>query len=335
MRADLCYNLPTFLGAKMTPVTNSSRGQRVLSQALKIAVSVILLAALLRTVDWRHILDELKGAHPGWIAVALGLFLIGLIVRAWRWEGLLTAQGVHAPLGVLIRWYFVGGFFNTVLPTGFGGDVVKTYALARYSERPGAAAGSVLVDRFSGILSLLIMGSITLGLVPGLVTPAVSWLIWLLLVGGLAASAVMVQGGLRAWLNEHVSPLTQTKIGHALIDAIPDYGLRPFARAVAISFLFNSLLIGVNVCLAYSLGLHLRLAYFFIFVPLTSLSLLLPSVGGLGVRELSYVALFNQAGVAPAAATALSLLFYIVTLASGLCGGILYIWPSSQLEAVP
>ena len=48
------------------------------------------------------------------------------------------------------------------------------------------------------------------------------------------------------------------------------------------------------------------------------------------MRELSYVALFGQAGVAPAAATALSLLYYAVTLGSGLLGGLLYLLPTSE-----
>ncbi len=319
----------------MSTAFNLSSRRRYLSQIFKVAVSGILLAVLLRGVDWRHILAELRGAHPGWVATALGLFVVGLVVRAWRWDGLLAAQGIHVPLGVLTRWYFVGGFFNTVLPTGFGGDVVKTYALARYSERPGAAAGSVLVDRFSGVLALLLMGGTALLLAPGLATPAVAGLVWLLLAGALAALVIMAQGGVRTWLHDHMPLLARTKAGRILLDAIPAYGLYPFLRALAVSFLFNSLLIGINVCLARSLGLNLRLAYFLIFVPLTSLSLLLPSVGGLGVRELSYVTLFGQAGVSPAAATALSLLFYAVTLASGLLGGVFYLWPMPEVASSP
>jgi uncharacterized membrane protein YbhN (UPF0104 family) len=177
------------------------------------------------------------------------------------------------------------------------------------------------------------MGGGALLLAPGLAAPAVAGLVWLLLAGALVALGIMAQGGSRAWLHDRVPLFTRTKAGRALLDAIPAYGLRPFLRALAISFLFNSLLIAVNVCLARSLGLHLRLAYFVIFVPLTSLSLLLPSVGGLGVRELSYVALFGQAGVAPAAATALSLLSYAVTLASGLLGGLFYLWPMPEMAA--
>ncbi len=314
----------------MLDVFRSPRGRRYLSQVLKIAVSVILLAALLRGVDWRSILAELRRAHPVWVGAAWALFVAGLALRAWRWNGLLIADSIHVPLGILTRWYFIGGFFNTVLPTGFGGDVVKTYVLARYSSRPGAAAGSVLVDRFSGILALLVIGSVALLVAPGLATPIMAGLIWTLLIGALIALAVMTQKGLRDWVRRRLPRLAHSKLGQVLLDAIPAYGPRPLLRALAISLLFDGLLIGVNVCLARALDLSVALPYFFIFVPLISLSLLLPSVGGLGVREMSYVALFGQAGVPPATATALSLLYYAVTLGSGLLGGLFYLLPISE-----
>ncbi|MCD6290270.1 MAG: flippase-like domain-containing protein [Anaerolineae bacterium] len=309
---------------------HSLRGRRYLSQGLKVAVSIILLAVLLRGVDWRLILKELSGARLGWVALAWGLFIAGLALRAWRWDGLLVADGIHVPISVLIRWYFIGTFFNTMLPTGFGGDVVKTYVLARYSARPGAAAGSVLVDRFSGILALLLIGAVALLLAPGLATPLTAALIWLLVAGALSALVIMAQRGVRDWVRTHLPWLERVKLGRAVLDAIPAYGPRPLLRALAISFVFNMLLIGVNLCLARALGLNVPLPYFFIFIPLISVSLLLPSVGGLGVREMSYVALFGQAGVAPAAATALSLLYYAVMLGSGLLGGIFYFLPTSE-----
>jgi hypothetical protein len=56
-----------------------------------------------------------------------------------------------------------------------------------------------------------------------------------------------------------------------------------------------------------------------------SLSLLLPSVGGLGVRELTYVALFGLIGVPEERAFALGILVYAVTFATGLIGGLIYL----------
>jgi hypothetical protein len=45
----------------------------------------------------------------------------------------------------------------------------------------------------------------------------------------------------------------------------------------------------------------------------------------LGVRELTYVGLFGSAGVPQATAFALSLGVYLITVATGLVGGVMYL----------
>ena len=70
-------------------------------------------------------------------------------------------------------------------------------------------------------------------------------------------------------------------------------------------------------------------------MPLISISLVLPSFGGLGVRELSYVALFTQVGVTAATATAMGLLFYAVMIGAAFIGGIFYLTPAAWWESSP
>ena len=74
-----------------------------------------------------------------------------------------------------------------------------------------------------------------------------------------------------------------------------------------------------------SLGIQASLAQYLVFVPLVSLSLLVPSVGGLGVRELTYVGLFALIGVPEEQAFALGILIYAVTFVTGLIGGLIYL----------
>ena len=52
---------------------------------------------------------------------------------------------------------------------------------------------------------------------------------------------------------------------------------------------------------------------------------MLPSVGGLGVRELSYATLFPLAGVPEPVAVSMSLLIYVNTFVTGLIGGAIYL----------
>jgi hypothetical protein len=94
-----------------------------------------------------------------------------------------------------------------------------------------------------------------------------------------------------------------------------------------VGIIFNVLLIAANVLIGTALGLELPLPYYMIFVPITSLVLVLPiSFAGLGVREGTYVFLFTQVGAAPEVALSMSLLVYVLgTVVPGLIGGVIYL----------
>jgi hypothetical protein len=73
-------------------------------------------------------------------------------------------------------------------------------------------------------------------------------------------------------------------------------------------------------------AIHLPLWYYFLFVPIISVLLLVPSVGGLGIREGATVFLFSQVeGVGRSQALALALAYDITMLTIGLLGAIIYI----------
>jgi glycosyltransferase 2 family protein len=61
-------------------------------------------------------------------------------------------------------------------------------------------------------------------------------------------------------------------------------------------------------------------------LPLVALvTLFVPSIGGLGIRELAFQHFLTYVGITKETSIALSLLFYAVTLAWGLLGGVIYL----------
>ena len=294
---------------------------------IQITVSVLLLALILRQVHWAEVWAALRSIELPWLALAWAFFLLGVVVRAARWGTLLRALGMRRPLGELTVWYFVGGFFNVILPTGFGGDAVRVAELAQDTQRLGSALNSVVVDRYLGIIVLLAMGLVAAALWPGAAPIGV-----VLLVGVFFASGLMLAWLLRRpwWrkLSEREDWFGQAvRMSRlpALSQAVAPYDRRTISIGLAISLIFNLLQIGWNVAIAKGLNLSLPLAVYFVFVPLTAIALLLPAFGGLGVRELTYFGLFGQVGVPGPTAMALSLGVYMITVATGLVGGVLYL----------
>jgi uncharacterized membrane protein YbhN (UPF0104 family) len=112
----------------------------------------------------------------------------------------------------------------------------------------------------------------------------------------------------------------------SLSAAVRPYDRRTLTRALAISLVFNFLQVGWNMAIARGLNIVAPPIAYFVFVPLTAVALLLPAFGGLGVREMTYAGLFDTVGVPQAEAIALSLGVYIITVATGLLGGLIYLF---------
>lgn len=296
----------------------------------KIVVTLALLAVIAFAVDLGQVWRSLATARWGDLLVALALYQVGIPIRAYRWQALLRAQGVRVPLLKLVNLYYVGTFFNSFLPSGFGGDVVKMYELSRHGSTSAASISSVLVDRLIGLLVLFAMALVALPFSWRLVGPEVI-IVLLGLVGGSALGLGLffllrpsegkpVRTGLLGKLlaNQKVASL------HA---SFYQYDRPGIVRAAVASLLFNICLILVQVCIGRAVGVAISPGYFAMFVPILSALLVLPiSISGFGVREGGYVVLFGQAGVAADTAVAMSLLFYALNLATGLVGGVLYAW---------
>jgi glycosyltransferase 2 family protein len=294
---------------------------------IQITISAILLTLIVRSVSWVEVQAALQRIDLRWLAVAWALFILGVVVRAARWQVLLRALGLNRSLGELVNWYFVGSFFNVILPTGFGGDAVRAAELGQDTGRFGAAINSVIVDRYLGLIVLLAMGLTAWAITPGIAPSGMFWLIAALFVGGLLAAWLVRRPWWAQWSQRpgiFGRAVRFLKL-RQLSESVAPYDRYTILRGLGISLVFNLLLIGWNVAIAQGLGLHLPLTVYLAFVPLTSVALLLPAFGGLGVREMTYVGLFGSIGVPRAIALALSLGVYCITVATGLIGGILYL----------
>lgn len=249
---------------------------------------------------------------------------MSIAVRAYRWKALLDALGMSISLSRLAVLYFVGTFFNNFLPTGVGGDVVRVYELARQSDRPAEAIGTVLLDRATGLLVLFLMALVALIFSYRLVTPQVAAAIVLLALMGWGGLVLIIK---RDWLEKWglLRFIARIRQLEDIYEAVYACGLKALGRALAVSFVLNVLLIVMNYLIALSLGVRISLWYFILFVPIISFLLALPvSLSGLGVREGGYVYLFSQAGVAAPLALTMSLVIAAFNLIIGFIGGILY-----------
>lgn len=308
--------------------------RRFVSTLVKLAVTAALYIAVFYTIDVGKIWARLQTARLEWVALGVLTYAGGQWLSAWRWWLLLRPVELAVPYLRMVSFYFIGMFFNIFLPTIVGGDAVKAILLARETGAPARATMSVFMERNVGLLALLTIATVAAFVAPPVEVRGFNLLQLTLVVFAAFIVANIVLAYRPAYhLVDYLvamTPLARIRSRAAsLYEAVVPYrearwrGL--VAAATAQSFLFQGVVILVVFLNANALGLSVPVAALAVFVPLISLAGMLPiSVNGLGIREALYLILFGRIGVAADAAVSMALLYFAVTLAASLPGGIVY-----------
>lgn len=295
---------------------------------LKVAVSLGLLALLVWKVGWRETWETIRQMDPLYLVAAWLIYMFSMVLRAYRWQVLLRIQKLKASLARLTSLYFIGTFFNSVLPTGFGGDVVRMFELTKDSHQGTEAVGTVVVDRMCGFVVLFVMACLALPFSYRLIPPLVPAVILAITILTLLGVWMALSDQVWKWLCG--LPLLGRLLGSPRAQhfraSIAAYRTPAIGKALVASLAFNVLLMIINYLVALGLGIRISAWYFLVFIPIISFLLTLPiSFSGLGVREGGYILLFGQAGVASSLALAMSLCIYAMAVVTGLIGGALYL----------
>ena len=275
---------------------------------------------------------------------AVVLVLLDRALMAYRWVSLLCTleAGHRPPMAALMRIFFVSTFVGTFLPASIGGDIVRSYSLARLNVDTGDAVASVLMDRLLGVASIFLMALAGLVLARDLAQNAA-------IVGGLFAAALACAATLLMIFNPGTAAAVSRLVallpfgparrtGTQVVDSIRKYADHsPQLLAVlACSLTVQGLRVVQAFCLGRSLSVDAPLAVYFAFVPLILLIMLLPvTFNGLGTSQAAFVWFFARAGVTSAAAFALSVLFVALGIVGNLPGAVLYAAGSGEPDARP
>ncbi len=304
---------------------------------LKIAVSLGLIVYLFMRMDLTQVADTLAGAKYWYLLPATLLFLGAMSNASLKWYVLLRAQGIDVPFRRVLGYTFVGFFFNNFLPANVGGDVMRGYGLARYTEQVTEAAVSIVVDRLVGMMGFMIAA-----VVSAMVAVLILHNQNLQSVGLAAVIGCLVMAGILAILLSRrvrrlVSRLFEWRfltpaapIYERLSLALDAYRHRYGALLLALCLSIVTLVLTnfTDYLIAQSLGGGMPLIYIFIFNPIIAFVLMVPiSIGGLGVTQAAYPFFYGLVGVSQNLAFAVSLIKQLIIYVTSLPGGVLW-WRS-------
>ena len=301
---------------------------------VKIAVSLGLIAFLFSRMNLAQLGRTLAGANYALLLPAALLFWGAMTTAGLKWYILLRAQGIRIPFRAVLSYSYVGFFFNNFLPANVGGDVMRGYGLARYTERAAEAAVSVVVDRIVGLLAFVTAALASAGVAVFVMRRADLQGIELAAAAGCLALAggfgLLLSRRVRATLARLLAlrPLARLRPVYAqLSNALDAYRKAGGALGLALCAAWVTLVLTnlTDYCIAQSLGGGMPLLYIFLFNPIIAFVLLVPiSIGGLGVTQAVYPFFYGLVGVSPDLAFAVSLLKQLIVYVTSLPGGLLW-----------
>ncbi len=260
----------------------------------RLGVTMALVAWVGLRTDWAEVGAAFAGMHIEFWLAAVGMLLTTQILSAWRWQALARPFGFECTVKKLTSYYLIGMYFNLVLPTTVGGDVVRAWYLDGGSGRRLPAFVSVFVDRFSGLIVLLGLACVGLALSPLALPRWIDWFVWGTAgcaVCAMALAPMVARTGAR-W----AQPLQKVRVA---LDALR--APRLFVGSTLLSLGVQTGNVMLVWLIGLSIGADVPLGYYFIMVPMVSLLTMLPvSINGIGVREYT-TALFLAPWVWPTA----------------------------------
>ncbi|NDJ74681.1 MAG: flippase-like domain-containing protein [Chloroflexi bacterium] len=302
---------------------------------LRIVIAVGLMAFVVSLV-WqdRHQFDDVDWTL---IPLAWSLTLLSTGVKAFRWSLLVRQSHLDIPYRRLLGTYFVGAFFNTILPSSVGGDAVRAVDTANKTGRAVDSTSSVLIERGMGLLAIAMAGSIcALVLEPDVVPLPFLLLVHAMTLAGISGIVVLRQGWFIQPINgvlrrfklgkvaDKVDQVQRTLSGHLGRPAV-------LGQMFVLSVLANALTMGATYLVLVAVTEPIKVAAFVPMIALATVAELIPiSIASLGVKESAYVFFLGLADVGSAEAGVIAIIMRVLTWGHALVGGIVFMTRGSS-----
>lgn len=308
--------------------------KKLLKNLLKIIVTGLGLYLAYKQIDPKLLNTNWKDYNLWLLLLAAFISVTSVFLTSSRLYIILKRK---VPFSLILRSDYMASFFNIFLPSTIGGDVVKISKVSNYSGSFRNSTISVILDRFFGIVSLVIL-SVVFSIV-GVATKTVvlpTYLVYLM-AGILVFVIVLFIVLLKIDLTKFKEKTVEVKVFKfkktanigKWVQAV--YGIREIPFRDLILVLLISLVYNFDGALiAYIalkfLGVDIALPYVILFRSISSILLMLPiSISGLGVRDYIYKELYGSVTSSPQVLLLAPLTFILICMIA-VVGGIIFLF---------
>lgn len=306
--------------------TNAFNRRRHLWALAKIGVTVLIFAYIVHSGDFSGAWQRVADQNLFLVALAGFVFLLQVAIGAGRWLIILYALDARLPALDTLKLFYVSIFFNSYIPGGVGGDVVRAWLSSRGGLPAKTAITSVILDRVVALSGVAVLVLLTAPVLLARTGVSVTMLLPIVVsIAGLIGILVAVQF-------ERLPPsllrFPPVRLLHEFSGSLKRAFLRPATTVPLITVaVLGQVALGVaTYTMAVSLGMHVSLLECVVLMQPVALLANLPiSVGGWGVRESAMIMLFGLVGVPASASLALSVQLGLLLLIVALPGGLIWL----------
>jgi hypothetical protein len=288
----------------------------------KASMAVILIALLIRNVDWYTIWAEVSQASPAFLFAAVALYVVGLFMCIERWWRAAHYKEFAMTFRNATEFYFAGLFLNNFLPSFFGGDAYQSYILGKSEKRCPAAISTVMFTRFIGLWATIVLFFVfgLLGFDRIFSNPLYAGFgvgLFLFMLADIALVFIYAHPRF-----QRIVEWLPGKVRH-FFKEVGGYAKWPFLREnFILSVVFAIVGVGMfNLMLFFALGERVPIMPYLATVFLISLISSLPiSINNIGLKEWAYFTFFPLIGIRPEAALAVALLGRFIQIVVSIAG---------------
>ena len=306
---------------------------------IKLGVSISIIAYIVGKVDWLTMREILSRADTLLLSTAFGLLLIERLWAVFKWRALLVTMNNQVSFFRLFCIYTIGTFWGLFLPSSLSTDVIRGYYLSQKTSDSAMSAASVVMDRMMGLFSLLFLCLVSLCFYSIAFDRSITIYIFCFTALSIGVGLLMHQETIPDILEQRIVFFSSNPLGIKLVAMHRAFlKFKRYPRVMLGSFFYSSILQIIRVVTIFvtakAFHIDAHLISFFLVVPVTIIIIMVPiSIGGFGVREGSFTALFSLVDIPLNESFAISAANSIMVTVFGLLGGLVYLFYRNEIKS--
>ncbi len=240
---------------------------------------------------------NIKIQNPFFLLLAFIFYNLSQIISAKRVDIYLKNIDINLKFKKQLILYYLGMFYNTLLPGGIGGDAYKAYKYQKeFNSGYKKIIKALLIDRISGLFAIFLL----LGILSFFTSVKYAALLSLLLITPFILYFI------------HKFFFIEFK--------------KSFFKNLLYSLIIQTLQLLTFLFVLFSLGIKYKIIELSILFFISSIISVIPvSIGGLGLRELTFLYGSEFLHINPAPVVMAGFLFFIINIISSAIGAIFLI----------